>query len=681
MNHKVNGLVQEWSIPASTFNREKRYGGELTAKKRTQEMAFRFVLTRRHALLAAVLQAASWMPLAIACPEQIDSTFGDQGYLIGAAIAPSGYPAQLHSLSDGRFMTILSGQKGAASFSARGARTNLLLLPENQVADLQPDGSRYVATNCKMLSLTTDEVTITRLRADGSADPEFGTRGSVTFTAAGCAAALRKTAVGHLWVLIEGFGWNYTSQIVKISARGVEEFVMGGPPGQPMPNAAILRNLSPELLAVAANGDAIVASSQTPSFGGLLPSCSFIAQLARIGIAGDVKWIKQSCAFLPKSVAVDSDDRSYLVRSGVYTNGGQAAIDRFKADGTPDPVGMDANAVPIPEVVVPDGNVLYVIGRNTPVVASQPSTRGLAIRLKANGRLDDTFGVGSLCRFDTPMSGFSAGVLQADGKVLLGGTDATQRGSIVRLNKTARQNEPYSGVWWGGPQENGWGLHLRQKGGSMVGGWYVFGADGKATYYILQGGTWSADNRTFTGPLIQPVGGAPFSSYDPARFVPGPVRGTLSFGIVDANNARIDYTIDGVTAAKTVSRLRFSAPEVARDVNYADVWWGGPAENGWGLALVQQYQTLAGAWYTFDAAGKPIWYVLNGGGWIDANTFQGPLITATGAQVVGAEYNAAQLGTFGAGTMTLKFSGADTATMTYTVGGVTQTKTISRFAF
>ncbi len=237
----------------------------------------------------------------------------------------------------------------------------------------------------------------------------------------------------------------------------------------------------------------------------------------------------------------------------------------------------------------------------------------------------------------------------------------------------------YQDVWSGGPGENGWGLNIAQQGDTLVAGWYVFGPDGAPTYYLMQGGTWNSTFTTFTGPLFQSVSGAPFSNYDPALFVPGPQIGTLALTFSDSNNAIMNYSANGVTGTKSIKRLIYGSGSAVND--YAAVWSGGTSQNGWGIAIAQQGATLVAAWYTFGSNGKPIWYILGGGTWLNSTTYQGPLTVATGAPVVGVPYNAAAFSQRSVGSMTLAFSGLHNATMTYTVDGLTQSKSIERLAF
>jgi chitinase len=68
------------------------------------------------------------------------------------------------------------------------------------------------------------------------------------------------------------------------------------------------------------------------------------------------------------------------------------------------------------------------------------------------------------------------------------------------------------------------------------------------------------------------------------------------------------------------------------------------------------------------------------GAW-SGNTYSGALYRTRGTPVIGAVYNASALVVLPAGTLTLTFTDANTATMTYTVDGLTQTKAITRLPF
>ena len=61
------------------------------------------------------------------------------------------------------------------------------------------------------------------------------------------------------------------------------------------------------------------------------------------------------------------------------------------------------------------------------------------------------------------------------------------------------------------------------------------------------------------------------------------------------------------------------------------MWWGGAAQSGWGMAMLQQYRTLFAVWFTYDAAGLPTWMVMPTGFWPDASTYEGRVLRASGS--------------------------------------------------
>lgn len=236
----------------------------------------------------------------------------------------------------------------------------------------------------------------------------------------------------------------------------------------------------------------------------------------------------------------------------------------------------------------------------------------------------------------------------------------------------------YQDAWWGGIAENGWGMSLAQRGDTLVAGWYRYDSAGRATWLIMPGCTWDAARVACSGSLVAATG-AWLGNYDATRLAQTTV-GSATLSFADASNATFTFTVNGVAGQKQITRMRFGEGD-ARAIDYSGVWWGGAGENGWGLALTQQRAVLAGAWYTFDRAGRATWYVIGGGAWTGPATYEAPLTAATGAPMPGGVYDPDAFQPVQAGAVSLTFLDADNAVMRYTVDGVTQTRTISRQRF
>lgn len=114
--------------------------------------------------------------------------------------------------------------------------------------------------------------------------------------------------------------------------------------------------------------------------------------------------------------------------------------------------------------------------------------------------------------------------------------------------------------------------------------------------------------------------------------------------------------------------------------NFTDLWYNA-AESGWGLSLVQHSaNTLFGVWYTYDAAGKPLWVVMPGGQWTSSSTFTGTLYTTAGPHQM-SSFDPSLVRTNAVGSATLTFSGANNGTWAWTINGQSGSKAITRQGF
>ena len=116
--------------------------------------------------------------------------------------------------------------------------------------------------------------------------------------------------------------------------------------------------------------------------------------------------------------------------------------------------------------------------------------------------------------------------------------------------------------------------------------------------------------------------------------------------------------------------------------NHTALWWN-PLESGWGLNVNHQGDTVFATLFTYDDQGAPLWLVMSAGRQQPGGaTYQGPLYRTTGPA-----FNAVPFTPIGpanlteVGSMTIAFSGADEATLTYGVNGTVVTKSIRRQVF
>jgi hypothetical protein len=221
-------------------------------------------------------------------------------------------------------------------------------------------------------------------------------------------------------------------------------------------------------------------------------------------------------------------------------------------------------------------------------------------------------------------------------------------------------------LWWAGMQENGWGLSLTQHRSTLFGALFIYDAAGQPTWLVMPGGSWNAQQTVYTGNLYRPH--APrYDAYDASQFVVGPSVGTLRLTVNSMDSITMDYTIDGVTGRKAIVRQRFgpSTPLVYTR-SFADLWWGGVEQNGWGFAIAQQAATLFGVWFTYDSARNPTWFVVPGVDLLSSACCNVPLYRAQSSPWLGQAYDASRFSVSSAGTANFTL-GDSTGTIDVTV--------------
>jgi hypothetical protein len=238
---------------------------------------------------------------------------------------------------------------------------------------------------------------------------------------------------------------------------------------------------------------------------------------------------------------------------------------------------------------------------------------------------------------------------------------------------------PWQDLWWAGMAENGWGMSVIQHRDMLFSVIYAYDAEGRPTWYVMPGGEWNPSRTAFSGPLYVPRG-SPYTHYDAAGFLVGAPVGQATLGIVDGGHIALDYVIQGVPGRKNLARQGFGPADLQPVADLADMWWGGEAQNGWGIAVLQQYRSLFAVWFTYDHEGAPTWFVMPSGHWSDAFTYQGRIHRASGSPWLGRAYDPRAFRTTDVGTFRFRFSG-DAATFDYTIDGRSGTMALSRQPF
>lgn len=252
------------------------------------------------------------------------------------------------------------------------------------------------------------------------------------------------------------------------------------------------------------------------------------------------------------------------------------------------------------------------------------------------------------------------------------------RDRVQRLAMKAPAS-PWQDLWWAGLGENGWGMSIVQHRDMLFSVIYAYDAAGKATWFVMPAGTWDAAHTAFTGDIYVPRG-SPYTAYDAASLVVGSAVGSATLTFADTDHLTLDYSVDGVTGRKSITRQLFGPADTSVGASYGDMWWGGLKQNGWGIAVLQQYRTLFGVWFTYDASGAPTWLVMPSGAWADAATYEGRMYRASGSPWLGKAYDAGAFKVADVGWFRFRFAG-DAATFEYQVDGKSGAMPLSRTPF
>ncbi len=120
-------------------------------------------------------------------------------------------------------------------------------------------------------------------------------------------------------------------------------------------------------------------------------------------------------------------------------------------------------------------------------------------------------------------------------------------------------------------------------------------------------------------------------------------------------------------------------PSAARATDYTDIWWAGPAEDGWGVNLIQSQNFIFATFFVYGPAPAkaPIWYA--GNLTRAANgAFTGGLYQTTGTGI-GVPWNPADHPqATQVGTATFTPTSTTTGTLVYNVNAANESKSIVR---
>ena len=222
----------------------------------------------------------------------------------------------------------------------------------------------------------------------------------------------------------------------------------------------------------------------------------------------------------------------------------------------------------------------------------------------------------------------------------------------------------YSDIWWN-PLESGWGLTIADHQTQLFAVWYTYRQDGSPTWFVIPGGTFTAGRRLFAGDIYQTTG-PPYTGAFDATQVRATKVGTANIDFAPpglaAGSALFTYSVGSVSGSKQIQRQPFGDAPSAWGTDLTDIYWD-PAESGWGLTVSQHGNIVFAVWYTYDTSGQPLFVVMPGATFSDANTFTGDIYTTTGPYFGNASFDASQVRATNVGSVTMEFDSTAAAAL------------------
>jgi hypothetical protein len=378
-----------------------------------------------------------------------------------------------------------------------------------------------------------------------------------------------------------------------------------------------------------------------------------------------------------------SQDAGQNVGIFVFAHAPASKVRGAKRASAASPIAVKPRDEPDPCVLaqVDSGGNLFAVSSSTmqAAITGTLSAQGQAVSILNNVATPNVAGATMFVGY-----GANAATMLANGVYEGAVTVPGAATCSATLATSAKADAPgaLSGLWWNAA-ESGWGIHFTQRRNIVFAAWYTYDAGGNPKWYVASNCTMPAGTTgtsgTCAGSLYE-VNGPRFfgTTFTPPTASQVTTAGNLSITFQNANAASMTYTVGNQTRTVPIARQEFGSGVVPPAVDYTDLWWN-PSESGWGAAIAHRFGIVFVAWYVYDAAGKPVWYVVPNCP-LTGSTCTGDLYRTTGPPF-GPAFDATRVTAFPAGTVSLRFSDANNATLSYTVDGVTASKTITRQTF
>jgi lysyl endopeptidase len=264
------------------------------------------------------------------------------------------------------------------------------------------------------------------------------------------------------------------------------------------------------------------------------------------------------------------------------------------------------------------------------------------------------------------------------------GYDVTTRGSYSVSAQMAGGgiSNNLTGLWWN-PRESGWGINFNHQSDIVFGTLFTYGLDGNSMWLVASDMRKQADG-SYLGGLYRARGPAYYvTQWSPVSLTQVGTMRVQSAG----EGLSLQYSVDGIQVNKSIERQIFSSPVPTcvagtasrmNSSNYQDLWWN-PSESGWGINFAHQGNILFGTLFVYGLGNQDRWFVASGMTQGSDGVFRGDLFYTNGPA-----FNSAAWGSISirpVGNISVRFFDGANGTLSYTIEGVSVTKTITRQVF
>ena len=375
--------------------------------------------------------------------------------------------------------------------------------------------------------------------------------------------------------------------------------------------------------------------------------------------------------------------------------------------GTPPPPSPGQLQVPLPIAF----GAQTVGTQSTPISAAIVNIGGSPVTISSVANSNSTefpvvsstctgnVAASATCQISAAFLPSATGARNATITVTSTGTGSPQSFAMSGSGTTPAPPPPplnYEGLWWNAPagSESGWGINFAHQGDVIFATWFTYDLNGKAWWLTMS--AFKTAEGIYAGTLLETHG----PGFNAVPFRPTGVTsnavgsGTLTFS--DGNTGTFDYTVNGISQTKPITRQVFAAlptctfgaqADLTHATNYQDLWWAAPAgvESGWGVNFTHQSDTIFATWFTYDFDGTPLWLSVTAPK-TGSGVYAGTLYRTTGPPFNAVPFDPKRVTLTPVGTLTITFASGNNASYAYAVtltGQITvaQNKAITRQIF